>query len=519
MAWLGLFMAVSCGLDESYMGAEDCSPPEEHAYLTTDGMTVLGRKLQNPYSVANMRKALANLSPQTRAGVDSSHLTTTHYYVRFLPKNEAQIQLIKRDSTVFLYAYPLDHEIAVYGTYYHDPSVPDSLPTWQYASVEASKWPAMSQLGVEHEVLEELFIPDETPDVATKTASGTILTAQAVEALVDEALYITGNEEPKIPGTKANWYPSGYITYYDEVLGRTIGLDGIKVKARRWFTTHTGFANASTGYYRCDGSFNRPANYSFDFERYDFNINGDGVRTTYDGPKTDNPWNYHFSRANSETEYFGATIFRGAFYYYYRDIGGLKRPPENSFWNRQLNIRAINDNSQNSNALPARRWFDGDPIEIFRPARSSIQIFATTIHELAHVAHWKLIVDAPNSNRNRDYNNADDRLVESWAMGAQWYITKKTYPHYPSITPIPAQNRIYTRFVIDLIDSPTDELLYPNTGINYNQGDCVEGYSIVEIQNALPGSSTPYEWNFKIKELYENPTESYLGSLYSHWFI
>ena len=53
--------------------------------IVTDGMTVLGRRLKNPYSVENMRKALENLSPKTRAGITDMDIQPTHYYVKFTP--------------------------------------------------------------------------------------------------------------------------------------------------------------------------------------------------------------------------------------------------------------------------------------------------------------------------------------------------------------------------------------------------------------------------------------------------
>lgn len=54
--------------------------PPTSSQIITDGMTVLGQQLENPYSVGNMRKALANLSPKTRAGITDMDIQPTHYY-------------------------------------------------------------------------------------------------------------------------------------------------------------------------------------------------------------------------------------------------------------------------------------------------------------------------------------------------------------------------------------------------------------------------------------------------------
>jgi len=56
-------------------------------------------------------------------------------YLRFLPKNEDEWQILKTDSNIVLYDFPLDYDIEVYGTYYHDPEISDSSITWQYTVI------------------------------------------------------------------------------------------------------------------------------------------------------------------------------------------------------------------------------------------------------------------------------------------------------------------------------------------------------------------------------------------------
>ena len=167
--------------------------------IVTDGMTVLGRRLKNPYSVENMRKALENLSPKTRAGITDMDIQPTHYYVKFHPRSSEELDLILQDSTIIWYDIPLDYEIEEYGSYYHDPTIPDSLPTFQYASIEVAKWPAVSTIGVDYEILSDLFIPDEDKDEeddeGIMTRSSTKWSEVLTDALVEESLRMTGNEE------------------------------------------------------------------------------------------------------------------------------------------------------------------------------------------------------------------------------------------------------------------------------------------------------------------------------------
>ena len=74
-----------------------------------------------------MRKALENLSPKTRAGITDMDIQPTHYYVKFHPRSSEELDLILQDSTIIWYDIPLDYEIEEYGSYYHDPTIPDSL--------------------------------------------------------------------------------------------------------------------------------------------------------------------------------------------------------------------------------------------------------------------------------------------------------------------------------------------------------------------------------------------------------
>lgn len=506
------------GCQEEDTAMPEISPTTE-ANRVTDGMTVLGGQLENPYSVENMRNALRHLALATRSGITEDAIRTTHYYVKFKPKNQQELDLIKQDSTINWYDIPLDYEIEQYGTYYHDPSVPDTLPTYQYASIEVAKWAEVERIGVNYEILSELFIPDEDKDESENpmTRVGNGWNEELTDALVEESLRLTGNdgEYESGPQTRArnNWRPAGRISYYDDVLGKTIGLEGVKVKARRWFTTHTGFVDAE-GYYSCDGRFKRPANYSFGLDRYDFQVNGDGVRVFYDGPKRTGNWDYHFARSKSHREFFGATVFRAAYHYYYKDIGGLRRPPLNSFWRTKMKLKAIyQNNGDNGNFKSHRRFLGlGSAIKIWNPTRSTDEIYATAIHELAHAAHWRMIVKEPGTNRYRDYHNAEDKMTESWATGVQWYLTRMVYPKYrgrPQGTPN------YTNVVIDLVDSQADD--WQNNGKAYIQGDKIEGYTMSQIETALQGCNTWKKWRDNIKQKYNNKTKQYVDELFASW--
>ena len=154
----------------------------------------------------------------------------------------------------------------------------------------------------------------------------------------------------------------------------------------------------------------------------------------------------------------------------------------------------------------------GSEIKIWNPTSSTDEIYATAIHELAHAAHWRMIVKEPGTNRYRDYHNAEDKMTESWATGVQWYLTRMVYPKYrgrPQGTPN------YTNVVIDLVDSQADD--WQNNGKAYIQGDKVEGYTMSQIETALQGCNTWKKWRDNIKQKYNNKTKQYVDELFASW--
>lgn len=473
-------------------------------------MTQLIKQLENPYSVANMQKALDNLQKaNARMSTDDLEVTTTHLYIKFKPKNNQELEILKDDSSLVLYSYPMDYEISE-GSYYHDPGIPDSLPTYQYCSVPLDK--KLPQ-GVVYEVLENLYIPDENKDgtsYSQRKASDEVVTA-----LVDEALRITGNLTPAPKNARVaarSWRPAGRVRVLDDVTNTWRGVEGVIVKARRWFTTHEGTVDAN-GNYSCNGTFKRDANYSLDWERYDFALREgwlDGANIN--GPKREGNWDNDFQGVGDKNA-FQAKVFMAAYHYYYKDIKGLRRPPQNGFWKTQLRIRCHNEHSTENNGYYQswnRLWGLGSPVHIYnqqkipnRPDITTWDIYATTIHELAHASHW-------NMSSGGDYSNCEEKVAESWARGVQWELTRMVWGNYrggPRIVPN------YTQVVIDMIDGTNDD----NNGEENLTNDNVTGYTIREIEDALQGQRTWNGLRDNIKNRYNNGTENNLDALFQYW--
>ncbi|TVZ26433.1 hypothetical protein JM83_1390 [Gillisia sp. Hel_I_86] len=270
-------------------------------------------------------------------------------------------------------------------------------------------------------------------------------------------------------------------------------MEGVKVRARRWFTTYRGIADAN-GNYSCDGTFRNPANYSIDWERYDFALQDGWLNgATYNSLKITGNWNLNLN--SGEQEYY-ATIFRAAYHYYYKDINGLRRPPGNSFFRTQLKIRAYPQNLYDGNVLgrhKEERRFLGAQIKIYTYTRLAEDTYSTVIHELAHASHWNMWREAD------DFDDTESRIKESWAAGVEWNLSRSVYPNYSR-----GFGNVYTGVVVDMIDG-------------LGGTDQVEGYTIRQIEDALRGKKSWINWRDNIKNKYNNGTENNLDALFNRW--
>ena len=553
MLYLGLALlsiSYSCKKDSS--SKSDKTPTEANVKL----------KAYNPYALANMQKAMASLimtdlqltanqklkyvhgKVMATAGNDlltinksltakessklvEQEMKATHYYIKFMPANQADYAKLKVDSNLIIYPFSLDAAVSEYSGNYRDPTVPVGVPTYQYASVPVNY--VLPE--VPYIKLADLFLPDESSRgslVTIKGGSGSSYSVSGRElvsrSICPEIEDDGGEPDPyNIPpedcdsdyggggpstGTGAppgEWRPSGRITMTDDVLG-LIGVEGIKVRARRWFTTYTGITDAD-GYYHVDGTYSRPANYWFNFERYDFSVNDHGGGPQEIGEyKLEGPWNFELENYDK----FCGTIFRAAFHYYYKDIQGLRRPPLNSFWATQLKIGAFNwtQNSAHGSMWENRPNLLGSLINVFHPDRSSMDIYATTIHELAHAVHWDM---SASLGQYTTFGFTDDNVRESWSRGVQWSLTKMIYPTYQGgDLNVPDG---YTNIVIDMID---DDYSNDNLGIP-GSGDLVTGYNIVQIQSSVMNALNGFQWKTNLKNNYENSTENNLDALFTSW--
>jgi hypothetical protein len=457
------------------------------------------KKLQNPYSVKNMKKAMENLFGKN----ESNKIKTSHYYIRFKPNNEKDLAILENDTILELYDYPLDYEPYESNNSFHDPRIPENQPTYLYASVKKD----YQIPNVDYVILEDLYIPELDPKFQKDE--------EKLDKLVYKALKITNNlsdtEKNSIKSWlwQSKWRPAGRILVWDDIgaAGNKISylnlsnpnkipVERAKVRARRWFRTLVGYTKEK-GYFRCNGLFRRPANYSIVWETNKFDIrNGTFGQAYYNGPKIKGRWNLTITGGKS-LRY--ATIFRAACRYQYWNIGGLKRP---NVWSKikycyyhrnQANNEYVGINWGNwdfTGALPNIRIFG----KSYNTWLATNQIYSITIHETAHASHIELM----NAGEIQ-FLQVSNIIIESWADAVQWYITKIEYNwlgnsdyddpysyHYIdnhqnwTLSTISNRNP-YTPLLIDLVDNYNQRIYWGTNRPN----DPISGYTMGNLEQRL----------------------------------
>ena len=249
----------------------------------------------------------------------------------------------------------------------------------------------------------------------------------------------------------------------------------------------------------CDGRFRNKANYSIIYEKPGVFDLRDGAfgQANYNGPSKKGFWDYNATEGRSLNYSY---VFKSTFDYLYKNPFDTQSPPTTVGPQNNLKISYYHrngdedDNSSQGGITEVwRSWFSIIPIFSTAPIRINRnnddykKIYSVTSHELTHLAHWKLIVDAENSNRWSDYQNADENFIESWAVFMEAMLTRhfidENYDRYP---PINTYKSFGARTEI---------------GLELNE---VVGISCQQIEEGLIQASSLVEWKENLKDLNSN---------------
>ena len=389
-----LFAAVCCSrgsLNPDVVSVEDDSAVDHD-------LIVLGEKLEDPYTVENMTKALATVYP-TKASV--VQLTPTDNYVRLLPRNDEDLCLLE-EMGVMMLDHPLDYRIVKEGDYYHDSGIPEEDITWQYAVVPpdfiAPDW-------IECELLDECFIPGEH-----ETKSMPDIDWDAVERASFE---LTGNGAMLSSGTKAEAkasYPAGRITIVDTDYDiHPVGLKGVKVSCNVFVKFARTFTDEE-GYYEMEKGFTSDPRYRIEFTNrkgFSQGINLIMVKGSVSTLGKHSPRGYSTCiTKNSESKLWRRAVINNAVFDYYESCAsnGVKiaTPPANlRIWSCSLMEGSAAPMLQQGPVLdldlvqgvlgdyaPIIKLFLPDVVLGLKNKESYAEIYRNVTHEIAHASHY-----------------------------------------------------------------------------------------------------------------------------------
>lgn len=321
--------------------------------------------------------------------------------------------------------------------------------------------------------------------------------------------------------------------------GGYVPLQGAQVLIRQWFTVDSGISDAAGNF--SAGTVRGKARYVVQWERYHYSIrNGSIFQAETRGPKVKNArWNKSIRGGDDE---YHAMIHTAAHEYYYIDRFGLLTPPENGgILVPQLKIAARESapwgvSSSFSHTRAELSLGLSAHIHIKAYGRNSDEVYATTIHELAHAAHWYLdfnnyddIVQDSFLGFTEDVRDNNRRLLETWATTIETLFTVRRYRTHFGIEDYSHrlnnyQNQAlaeehYTSAGIDMVEGnyglPINNQGLFNTALPI---DRVNGYTINELELALQGSNSWWSWRDRIFNINSNnPTRNNLNELFDNW--
>lgn len=564
---------------------------------TTKELTLAQRTAgNNPYNVHNMQLAYDYLVQQGRLQPDmfpDFHVRPTHKYVKLKPENIEEEDQINADTTFIALDYPLDIDLPE--SYFEERGELEEgqIPEY-YSSLKVNQTIAYTG---QKDVIEEMYVPEEDPyfenaDEDYEQGTQQITTrAQLHDELLFTAYFFKGlehlladdlnaakgttidNDKPQKPvltnfentlvldgnnqqrfndaivkplGIGKKWWPSGTLRYIDTSFPtgqQNRPLVGAQVLLRQGVTMRQAITDAN-GYFGTS-KLRGHARFVIQWERAKYNIkNHKGWQSEQKGPKQRSPWNWTIEpQHNYQYDLYLALIHVACLDYYYGNRFGLTQPRNN------IRIKATNSTpfeDKDSSHVTIRRVIGSSDIKLCEWQTNHSNIYGTTIHELAHSAHYqfnrpgynKLVNDGhinPWISMGQTHDNPGPtarsarRTLETWASTVELMFVQRRYNISGTSTVgldrvdqdyrLLRQNYLnegssqyYTSCGYDLIDS-----FNQNTVNSLLASDRVNGYTLKQLEASLYGATSWTKWRDNIKSQHTNSTSQFVDELFNYW--
>ena len=492
--------------------------------------TVLGKRLENPYTVDIMKKALENIQKGITGGTKEMdvEIRATHLYVRILPVDTAELNMLEETEKLELFDHPLDFEILEPGQYYHEAGIPENNPSWKYTAVPIDYvFPA-----VRYQVPAELYLPDTDRDGDESSELNEFL-----DDLEDEALRLTGNLDEEEGDElsrhrRRRWNPSGQILVRNTFDNVYDGVEHAKARVRRWFTIKTAYTNRNGNFFIAH-RFRRSVNYSVKYACNHVRVKGFGFwrlgPSLLNGPSMKARWVYRSNQGSRS--YLWGTIFNATHDYHYRLAPGFGiSPPQ---WHLRITARengglfflpGIGGMSHNLHSMMNNyiltypiSWLFPDVI-ISGKNRMYEDLYPLVIHELGHSAHWMLL----GANRRASWNQgcSEKMVLETWASTIEDVAHREKFGR-PRFDPCFRGGRDalnadqYIRLLgRDLMDNVNE---FIPGHLDCNVVDNVRGYTVREIFESLRVAETMGQWRNRLGRRRPNQ-RFWVNRYFEQWF-
>jgi hypothetical protein len=554
--------------------------------LSNSSNSILGEKKIIPFTVENMQKAYESLLKNPTASKypnsgefyrNSStgyQIETTHYYVKFSPRDSLQYETIANDSILAVSDEPFEYTIENEGDKYQDPDYEGTDLTYYYSVVsinyqlpdnveyqiitnlhftredEIGENPTQIQKeeidfyydlnlqtlkitdNLDIEEKEDLFylftFPDGTQEQLTfKEAMNRNIPFQ--ELIID---FSEINSELE---RRPSWNPSGLITIHEDAINQNVPLQGARVKVRKWgFLIIKQATTNNQGFFITSSTRTKRVKYTvfFKHEPY-FTVKAGTVfwNARDIGHRTHKREAFRKHYQSGINQFYGL-IHNAANDYYTRIVTtyNLRNP---GWFKKIVGKDWYYASSHHLNSVgSAFALYD---IRITRGSngvyKGSDGIYSTTVHELTHAGHRNL--DSGMFSIFESGSNNRLLIIESWAEGVETIVTNDRYNsltnnNYQSSRAIDGGGRWnsfrqrqpalemneYTPFVEDLIDN-----LNQNAQPNWfgNQPiDRVNGYNLNQIQNSINDCRDIDCIERKLINNYANPTEVNVTEMFNY---
>lgn len=438
------------------------------------GASYWGNKINDPYSVDNMRRAYAELvkdkeSSLSKAGVSIEQIMPTHLYLKFIPKNSEEWKILQKDSVLDVVPFPLDYDLEGVSGVFRDPDCPKDQPTYQY-SVVGLGYPLPE---IEYIVIDSLYMPFESE----LSKSGNEFPFW--KELELESVKLTGNfsEDDVVPmSLSKRYHPDGKVTYDDAVRGE-VGVPDAKVVVH--YSTHKHSCQTKAdGSFRIDETFSFKVKYKVLFQNDDFSVCETSMNSVIfssgDKGVVCNDFNINTDKLKSAA----ATHVAG--YEFFHNDKGIITDHDSALSSH------FSDNDQFGHDIITFHW-----------NRLSAQINAPSYDNIAKMYGSAIYIWAGfvlEKQKGRSIN--DDDLSRAWCEGMAWFFSKDIYRNY---------YRDRNCLVRDLIDNDYDS----------NDKVCI---SVNTVYNCVLRSNTLDDFKNELKkQCATNSEKNNIEELFNYW--